>query len=60
MHVSYKNFDDIQYLLSYTKKDFDIIAVNETSVVVITTSQLHSTKSELRFCTGSNPAHGVL
>ena len=28
-------------------------------VVVITTAQLHSTKPELRFCTGSNPAHGV-
>ena len=29
------------------------------SVVVITTAQLYSTKSELRFCTESNPAHGV-
>ena len=29
-------------------------------VVVITTAQLHSTKSELRFCAGSNPACGVL
>ena len=28
-------------------------------VVVITTAQLHSTKPELRFCTGSNPACGV-
>ena len=28
-------------------------------VVVITTAQLHSTKPELRFCTGSNPAHSV-
>ena len=28
-------------------------------VVVITTAQLHSTKSELRFCTGSNPARSV-
>ena len=28
-------------------------------VVVTTTSQLHSTKSELRFCAGSNPASGV-
>ena len=28
-------------------------------VVVITTVQLHSTKPELRFCTGSNPAHGL-
>ena len=28
--------------------------------VLITTAQLHSTKAELRFCAGSNPAHGVL
>ena len=28
-------------------------------VVVITTAQLHSTKSELRFCAGSSPARGV-
>ena len=25
----------------------------------ITTTQLHSTKSELRFCTGSNPVRGL-
>ena len=29
-------------------------------VVVITTAQLHSTRSQLKFCAGSNPAHGVL
>ena len=28
-------------------------------IVVITTAQLYSTKPELRFCTGSNPARGV-
>ena len=28
-------------------------------VVVITTAQLHSTKPELRFCAGSNPARGL-
>ena len=28
-------------------------------IVVITTAQLHSTKHELRFCAGSNPAHGM-
>ena len=27
--------------------------------IVITTAQLHSTKTELRFCTGLNPACGV-
>ena len=29
-------------------------------VVVMTTAQLYSTKPELRFCVGSNPAGGVL
>ena len=29
-------------------------------IVVITTAQLHSTKSELRFCAGSSTARGVL
>ena len=29
-------------------------------VVVITTTQLHLTKLELRLCTGSNPARGVI
>ena len=28
-------------------------------VVVITTTQLHSAKPELRFCAGSNPARGT-
>ena len=28
-------------------------------VVVITTAQLHSTKPEVKFCTGSNPACSV-
>ena len=28
-------------------------------VLVITTAQLHSTKPELRFCAGLNPARGV-
>ena len=26
---------------------------------IVTTAQLHSTKTELRFCAGSNPACGV-
>ena len=37
----------------------DIMGDEKTDVVVITTAQLHSTKSELRFCAGSNPARGV-
>ena len=32
------------------------IAMWRHGVVVITTAQLHSTKPELRLCTGSNPA----
>ena len=28
-------------------------------MVIITTTQLHSTKPELRFCAGSNPVRGV-
>ena len=36
-----------------------LIYINDRGVVVITTAQLHSTKSELRFCAGSNPARGV-
>ena len=28
-------------------------------VVIIIIAQLHSTKPELRFCTGSNPARGM-
>ena len=33
--------------------------IQRRGVVVITTTQLHSTKPELRLCAGSNPAHGV-
>ena len=36
-----------------------LIHKRRRGVVVITTAQLHSTKSELRFCAGSNPARGV-
>ena len=32
--------------------------VPRCGVVVISTAQLHSTKPEVRFCAGSNPAHG--
>ena len=27
-----RNFDDVQYLLSFTKKKFDIIAISETKI----------------------------
>ena len=36
-----------------------ICAKHNRNVVVITTAQLHSTKPELRFCAGSNPAREV-
>ena len=36
-----------------------MILVYRRGVVVITTAQLHSTKPELRFCAGPNPARGV-
>ena len=35
------------------------ITTAQPYVVVITTTQLHSTKPELRFCAGSNPARGM-
>ena len=41
-------------------KNFTNIAILwRRGVVVITAAQLHSTKPELRFCGGSNPACGV-
>ena len=36
-----------------------VVVIKRHGVVVITTAQLHSTKPELRFCTGSNPAHDM-
>ena len=33
--------------------------LHDDGVVVITTAQLHSIKTELRFCADSNPARGV-
>ena len=38
---------------------FGLRLCGHRGVVVITTAQLPSTKAELRFCTGSNPAQGV-
>ena len=37
----------------------DYIRQWSRGVVAITTAQLHSTKPELRFCAGSNPARDV-
>ena len=48
-NVNVNQFDGIQtHLLKWRR-----------GVVVTTTSQLHSTKPELRFCTDSNLARGV-
>ena len=37
----------------------NVLWLTRHDVVVITTAQLHSTKHELRFCPGSNPACGM-
>ena len=47
-----------------SSQDVYLYAKNETHMwcrgaVVVTTAQLHSTKSELRLCAGSKPACGV-
>ena len=49
-------FLHIQFTLIQTKS---LQSQGTYGVVVITTTQLHSTKPELRFCAGSNPARGV-
>ena len=54
------NKEIFQNILKYYVFHFlHIFFVWRRGVVVITTAQLHSTKPELRFCAGSNPAHGV-
>ena len=53
-----KDLSEPKYEFSIKKrKDVGIKHLNDP--VVITTAQLHSTKSELRFCAGLNPARGV-
>ena len=47
----------IETIIKNLKKDFIRIISWRRSVVVIITSQLHSTKPELKFCSGSNPAY---
>ena len=37
----------------------EALSTRHRGVMVITTAQLHSTKSELRLCAGSGPARGV-
>ena len=40
-------------------KLFKLQQIWRRGVVVLTGAQVHSTKSELRFCAGANPACGV-
>ena len=47
---------DYNKRLQYKLRKFQLF---HRGAVVITTAQLHSTKPELRFCAGSNPASGV-
>ena len=51
LHILNDDKFGMQYMLSMPSV--------RRGVVVITTAQLHSTKSEIRFCAGSNPARGV-
>ena len=37
-----------------------VVNVQSRGVVIIAAAQLHLTKSELRFCVGSNPARDLL
>ena len=50
------------YVQNYIHKD-DVESIKSLwrrgAVVITTTAHLHSTKPELRFCAGSNPARGV-
>ena len=47
-----------QYPLKWIKRFF-LLRRQENMSPKVTTAQLHSTKPELRFCAGSNPARGV-
>ena len=46
-----------EHIHSYSSTRADLYS--SCGVVVINTAQLHSTKPELRFCAGSNPARGM-
>ena len=60
----YENIFAKDYVQNWSEQVFVIRKVKNTvpwtCVVVVTTAQLHSTKPELRFCAGLNPAHCVL
>ena len=50
---------DIVKLVKLLEEGFKRPVYWRRGVVVITTAQIYSTKPELRFCAGSNPARGV-
>ena len=60
---SHSNLKSLHFLTYFLKKYVLLFLFLNNyirgGVVVITTAQLHSTKPELRFCAGSNPARGV-
>ena len=57
-----KNFDDLQYLLTYTKKKFDIIAVSEKRITrnVPLLNNLNLNNYSLEFTTTETCAGGNL
>ena len=61
MELSVKIVHSCQPLKTIITTSFilNVAAPFRSVIVVITTAQLHSTKPELRFCIGSNPAHSM-
>ena len=60
MQLNGFGFTDFGFeFLDFGFTDFGFTWFWHRGVVVITTAQLHSTKPELRFCAGSNPARNV-
>ena len=56
----YVRLNSTHYLIMKinNKRELQVVVI-KLQVVIITTAQLHSTKPELRFCAGSNPARGM-
>ena len=59
-------FKNGEMLQMFVKEDFlktnkppPLMLCCVISKLIITTKQFHSSKSELKFCTGSNAAHGI-
>ena len=56
--MNYMAHERLQEEKQFHSKNY-LSEIPHSHVVVITSAQLHSTKPELRFCAGSNPARGV-